>query len=168
MPTSPEGCRRYLKSVGEFALDPGKSAEEVKLDGIFVLRTNTNLDLLQAMLRYKDLWQVEQLFRTTKSLLVTRPIFHRTDEAIRGHVFCSFLALVLRKELKERLARRAIKAEWGDVLRDLDRFQEIDVEQDDKRFTLRTPVTGIAGKLFQAVGVALPPNIREAHKPTSN
>ncbi len=36
-----------------------------------------------------------------KALLATRPIFHQTDEAIRGHVFCSFLALVLRKELEE-------------------------------------------------------------------
>jgi hypothetical protein len=35
------------------------------------------------------------------------------------------------------------------------------VEQDGKRFLLRTPTTGVAGKLFQAVGVALPPNIQE-------
>ena len=48
------------------------------------------------------------------------------------------------------------------MLRDLDRLQEIELEQDGKRFLLRTPVTGVAGKVFQAVGVALPPNIREA------
>ena|GEM_PF-1920269 len=37
--------------------------------------------------------------RGMKSILDTRPIFHQRDETIRGHVFCSFLALILRKEL---------------------------------------------------------------------
>jgi transposase len=36
---------------------------------------------------------VEAWFRSTKSLLQTRPIYHKCDETIRGHVFCSFLAL---------------------------------------------------------------------------
>src|SRR5580693_7224150 len=81
--------------------------------------------------------------------------------AIRGHVFCSFLALLLVKELEDRLHRHNIAAEWDDILRDLDRLQEIELEQDGKRFLLRTPTTGVAGKLFQAVGVALPPNLQE-------
>ena len=90
-------------------------------------------------------------------MLATRPIYHSSDMAIRGHVFCSFLALLLAKELEERLHRHGIAAEWGDIRRDLDRLQEIELEQDGKRFLLRTPTTGVAGKLFQAVGVALPP-----------
>ena len=48
------------------------------------------------------------------------------------------------------------------MLMDLDRLQEIETEQDGKRFFLRTPVTGDFGRAFQAVGIALPPNIREA------
>ena len=44
-------------------------------------------------------------------------------------------------------------------------LQEIQLEQDGKRFLLRTPTTGVAGKLFQAVGVALPPNIQEIPLP---
>ena len=77
-------------------------------------------------------------------------------------VFCTFLALVLRKELEDRLAAAQVKPEWRVLLADLDRLQEIEVEQDGKRFILRTPVTGVAGKVFQAVGVALPPQIRDA------
>ncbi len=161
------GYRRYLKSGGpqRLVLDEAKLADEALFDGLFVLRTNTTLDPVQAMLRYKDLWTVEQLFRSAKSLLETRPIFHQRDETIRGHVFCSFLALVLRKELEDRLAAHALKLEWADLLRDLDRLQEIELDQDGKRFCLRTPVTGVAGKLFQAVGVALPPNIRDLTPP---
>ena len=77
-------------------------------------------------------------------------------------MFCSFLALVLRKELQDRLAAAGLAPEWAEVLRDLDRLQEVEVAQDGKRFILRTPATGCAGKLFQTLGVALPPNIRDA------
>ena len=77
-------------------------------------------------------------------------------------MFCSFLALLLRKDLEDRLTAVELKPEWRALLADLDRLQEIEAEQDGKRFILRTPVTGVAGKVFQAMGIALPPNIREA------
>jgi hypothetical protein len=156
------GYRRFLKppEVG-FAIDEARVAADARFDGIFVLRTNTTLDPLQAMLRYRELQGVEQLFRSAKSLLATRPIFHKCDATIRGHVFCSFLALVLQKELADRCADRGFQPEWAEVLRDLDRLQEVELAQDGKRFILRTPVTGCAGKLFQTLGVALPPNIRD-------
>jgi hypothetical protein len=156
--------RRYLKTPDEapFTIDEARVAEDARYNGLYVLRTNTTLDPLAAMLRYRELLVVERLFRTTKDLLATRPIYHQTDAAIRGHVFCSFLALSLRKEWQERLSAARLKPEWNQLLADVDRLQEVDAEQDGKRFILRTPVTGVAGKAFQAVGVALPPNIREA------
>lgn len=157
------GFRRYLKTPGDehFAIDEDRVTRDACFDGLYVLRTNTGLTALQAMLRYRDLLRVEQLMRQLKAVLATRPIYHSSDAAIRGHVFCSFLALVLARELEERLDRHGIAAEWGDILRDLDRLQEITLEQDGKRFRLRTPTIGLAGKLFQAVGVALPPNLQE-------
>jgi len=157
------GFRRYLKTVSpkHFAVDETRVAEDARFDGLYVLRTNTKLTPLQVMLRYRDLLRVEQLFRQAKAVLATRPIYHSSDMAIRGHVFCSFLALLLVKELEDRLHRHNIAAEWDDIVRDLDRLQEIELEQDGKRFLLRTPTTGVAGKLFQAVGVALPPNLQE-------
>ena len=105
--------------------------------------------------------EAETLFRDAKSLLDTRPIFHSSDAAIRGHVFCSFLALVLKKELADRCAASDFKPEWAEVLRDLDRLQDIEINKDGKHLTLRTPTTGTAGKLFQLAGIALTPRIRE-------
>jgi transposase len=100
------GYRRYLKTISDdhFAIDTDKIEEDKRFDGIFVLRTNTDLNPLDAMLCYKQLWTVEQTFRTAKHLFSTRPIFHKLDETIRGHVFCSFLALVLKKALEDRIA----------------------------------------------------------------
>ena len=93
------GFRKFLKVVGDdhFALDEAKVAEEAKLDGFYVLRTNSKLPTLEVAMRYRELWKVEQIFRTTKAVLETRPIYHASDAAIRGHLFTSFLALVLRK-----------------------------------------------------------------------
>ena len=156
--------RRYLKTPDQqhFNIDEARVAEDARYDGLYVLRTNTQLPPLMVMRRYRDLLVIEQLFRSAKALLATWPIYHQTDAAIRGHVFCSFLALVLRKELEERLAAAQLKPEWRVLLADLDRLQEIAIEQDGKHVILRTPATGVAGKVFQAIGVALPPNIRDA------
>jgi transposase len=161
--------RRYLRRVrtadGEsgpaFEIDPGKLALEARYDGIFVLRTNARITPLQAVLRYRDLLQVEDLFRRAKAVLRTRPIYHSSDAAIRGHVFCSFLALVLQKELADRCRTAGVTIEWADLLRHLDRLQEATIEKDGKRITTRTPVAGQVGRVFQAAGVALPPNMRE-------
>ena len=60
-------------------------AEDARYDGLYVLRTNLRLHPLNVMLRYRDLLVVEQLFRSEKALLATRPIYHQTDAAIRGH-----------------------------------------------------------------------------------
>jgi hypothetical protein len=159
--------RRYLRTTAKkaFAIDLGKVAEEARYDGLFVLRTNARITPLQAVLRYRDLMQVEQLFRTAKALMRTRPIHHSSDAAIRGHVFCSFLALILRKELDEHCRRVGFRPEWGDVLRDLDRLQEVVITQDGQEMTLRTPATGVIGTLFKAARIALPPNVRDASAP---
>lgn len=156
--------RRYLRATSKkaFEIDPGKLADEARYDGLFVLRTNARITPLQAVLRYRDLIQVEQLFRTAKALMRTRPIYHSSDAAIRGHVFCSFLALILRKELDERCRMVGFRPEWGDVLRDLDRLQEVAITKDGRQMTLRTPATGVIGPLFKAARMALPPNLRDA------
>ena len=159
-----KGYRRYLCGGGpeHFRIDEAKVAEDARYDGKWVLRTNTELESAEVALQYKQLWMVEQWFRSCKSLLQTRPIFHRCDETIRGHVFCSFLALVLRQELQSRLGERGHEFEWADVIGDLDRLQMVEVEQDGKRFLLRSEVQGTCGGVFQAAGVALPPTVQQA------
>src|SRR5262252_1517985 len=161
--------RRYLRRTPSgdgkpgpaFEIDPGKLAEEARFDGVFVLRTNARVTPLQAVLRYRDLLQVEDLFRRAKAILRTRPIYHSSDAAIRGHVFCSFLALMLQKELADLCHSHGLVIEWADLLRDLDRLQEATIEKDGKRITTRTAVAGQVGSVFQAAGIALPPNLHE-------
>lgn len=159
-----KGFRRFVKSIAadRFAIDRAKIDADARYDGVFVLRTNTRLSALQVVLRYRNLLAVEDAFKTTKALIATRPIFHKTDAGIRGHVFCTFLALVLRKELIDRLAaRRAKGIEWQRVLDDLADLSEIEVEQDGRRARLRTAPGPTIDPVCRAVGITLPPVFQE-------
>ena len=120
-----------MQTIGSrFAIDEDKIRAEARFDGKWVLTTNTDLSARELALKYKQLWLVEAIFRTAKSQLDTRPIFHQCDDTIRGHVFCSFLALLLRVELEERLAHHDWKLEWADIVHDLDHLQEIEINLD--------------------------------------
>ncbi len=156
------GFRRYIKSEKDaFSIDREKVEEESRFDGRWVLTTNTKLRADEVALKYKELWMVEHTFRSMKSLLDTRPVYHRLDETIRGHVFCSFLALMLKKELYRRLEGSGHSFEWAEIKQDLKALTETVIEEDGKRLALRSQCKGTCGKVFQSVGVAIPPTIRE-------
>jgi len=157
-----KGYRRFIASQGQrFVIDEQKVKQEARYDGKWVLTTNTDLSAETVALKYKQLWMVESIFRSMKSLLGTRPVFHKCDETIRGHVFCSFLALLLRKELENRLEQKGLTAEWADVIRDLDNLVEMEIEVSDKRYKIRSQTAGTVAKVFSACGVALPPMLSQ-------
>jgi len=157
-----KGYRKFLKVESKsISIDLKKAEEDARFDGKWVLRTNMKLTAEKVALKYKDLWQVEHAFRDMKSGFDTRPIFHQRDGTIRGHVFCSFLALVLRKELARRLEGAGHSFEWSDIKQDLKALQETIIEDGGKRLAVRSQCLGTCGKIFQAVGVAVPPTIRE-------
>jgi transposase len=157
-----KGYRKYLTlDRDHLRLNQDKIDGEERFDGKWVLRTNTSLSPEQVALKYKELWQVEQVFREVKSVLETRPVFHKCDETIRGHVFCSFLALVLRKELDRRLDQAGRCFEWADIKQDLKSLQEIAIQEHGKSLVVRSECKGTCGRVFQSVGVAIPPTIRE-------
>jgi transposase len=156
-----KGYRKYLKLDKDSArIDMDKVKYESRFDGKWVLTTNTELPTEKIALKYKELWQVERVFRDVKTMLHTRPVYHQKDENIRGHVFCSFLALVLRKELEHRLNAAGHVFEWSDIKQDLKALQQVTVEENGKRLAIRSECKGVCGKVFQSVGVALPPTIK--------
>ena len=157
-----KGYRKYLKVDKNSArVDTDKVKYESRFDGKWVLTTNTDLPTEKIALKYKELWQVERVFRDVKTMLHTRPVYHQKDENIRGHVFCSFLALVLRKELERRLNAAGYVFEWSDIKQDLKALQQVTIEENGKRLSIRSECKGVCGKVFQSVGVAMPPTIKE-------
>lgn len=156
-----KGYRKYVKA-GEsaFTIDHDKIEYEARFDGLWVLRTDLDLPATDVALRYKELWQVEDLFRSVKSVLSTRPIYHQRDDTIRGHVFCSFLALMLLHELASRMEARGFTYEWARLRDDLDALEEVHLDTLGREVLVRTAPRGAAGRALQAVGVALGPPVR--------
>ena len=158
------GYRRFLAAPdGDgFAIDPAKVEADAQFDGVFVLRTSLSMSALAVVLRYRNLLTVEQSFLAAKTLLATRPIFHRTDAAIRGHIFCTFLALVLRKELLDRLAAGGGEMpEWQCIIDDLLDLSAVEVDQDGRRALLRTAPRPSIDPICRALGITLPPVFQE-------
>lgn len=161
-----KGYRKYLHSDGpKFTIDEAKVKWEERFDGKWVLQTDMQtLSAEEVALQYKQLWMVEEMFRTVKTLLETRPIFHKRDETIRGHVFCSFLALLLRKELQDRLEKQGNKLEWAEILRDLEALQYTVVESQGNRYLLRSDLGDTTAAVFRAVGVGIPPSVQKTQE----
>ena len=157
-----KGYRKYVRTAGKghFEVDDEKLAAEARFDGKWVLTSNTTLSSVDMAVQYKRLWMVEATFRTMKFGLETRPVFHRLDRTIRGHVFCSFLAILLRRELERRLDRKGHKLEWNDIVHDLAAVEEVTADLSGRRVVFRSEMKGCAGKVLQAAGVAIPPTVK--------
>lgn len=93
-------------------VDQEALARRSRLDGVYVLRTDTSaseLDKEQVHRAYKSLYDVERDFRCMKTDLQIRPVYVRKESRTRGHVLVVMLALILRRELEKRLASREIE-----------------------------------------------------------
>lgn len=156
------GYKKYLKiRKASITLDLDKIEEEARFDGKFVLTTNTELSSEEVAVTYKNLLQVECAFRSLKDILATRPVYHQTPENTKGHVFCSYLALLLVIELRRRLREKGEVPSWPEVIRDLRTLQAIKIEIDGKSFLLRSDFEGVAHRCFMAAGVKPPPVISQ-------
>jgi hypothetical protein len=151
------GFARFLDVArGALSINRAAVAADARLDGKFVLRTNTDLPPEEVAMTYKSLWRVERAFRETKSTLEVRPIFHHRDDTSVGHIVASFLALRLEVDLQRRLDERKVEVSWPDLMGDLAQVQAVTIDLDGSRFRLRTDLKGAAYHAFAAAGVRPP------------
>jgi transposase len=91
-----------------FARKEASIRREEALDGLYVIRTSEPADRLSAddaVRGYKSLAQVEQAFRSLKGLdLLIRPIWLRTEDHVRAHIFLCLLAYYLVWHMRKALA----------------------------------------------------------------
>lgn len=152
------GYKRFLQvQRGSMRLDTAAIEADARLDGKFVLRTNTELTPEEVARAYKGLWRVERTFREEKSTLEVRPIFHHRDDTSVGHIVACFLALRLEVDLQRRLDERAVDVAWPNLMRDLAQVQAVAVTLDGERYRLRTDLAGHAHAAFVAAGIRPPP-----------
>ena len=106
---------------------------------------------------YKGLWQVEQAFRTLKTPLELRPIYHWTEQRVRGHITVCFLAFTLRQILKQRLAKRSFDGSFVELVEGLSRVRAVLLDDGNgHRYRLRDEIPAAAMPAFQALKIVPP------------
>lgn len=154
------GYSRFLKiDKNSVSINYQAVEADVRLDGKFVLTTNTDLSPEEVAATYKSLWRVERTFREQKSTLEVRPIYHQCPHMAIGHIVSSFLALRLEVDLQRRLDERNVEVSWPDLIRDLSQVHSVIIDLEGKRYRLRTNLIGSSYQAFQAAGVRPPETV---------
>lgn len=95
----------YLKTTDKinYQLDTKRIIEDEKYDGYKAIATNTtSITTEQVLEQYSYLYQIEHSFRTFKSFLETRPMYHWTDERIKGHLVMCYISFILLRYLQQK------------------------------------------------------------------
>jgi len=159
------GYRRFLKGeTGSWRVDFDKAQDDALYDGMFVLRTNTDLPAAEVAKTYKGQWRVERTFREQKSTMEMRPLFHHNDDTRIGHIVACFLALRLEVDLQRHMDDKGLKTPWRDLMRDLKRVKAVCMDLDGQSYTIRTDLPPHAVESFHAAGLRPPPRISQSQQ----
>ncbi|MET9915375.1 IS1634 family transposase [Streptomyces sp. NPDC006476] len=149
---------RWLKqhpTTGRLTINTAKVTAEARLDGKYLLATSDpDLSAEDVALGYKNLLEAERAFRTMKSTLDLRPVYHRLDERIRAHVLLCWLALLLI-----RVAERRTEWTWPRIATELGRIHQVTLSGPAGSLQQTTRLTDTQAKLFKDCGVPLPPKM---------
>jgi len=131
--------KKYLKmdSKGNFKINNQVVKEMEHLDGKYLIRTSDDtLSVEDIALGYKQLLEVERAFRTLKTTLELRPVYHRKEERIRAHVLLCWLSLLL-----VRIAEVNTLQTWPQLRSELEDMHLIEYESTDGKVYQRTEIT---------------------------
>ncbi len=149
---------RYLRQLktGDIKIDKSKIKEEAHLDGKYIISTSDDtLSPEDIALGYKQLMEVERAFRTLKTTLDLRPVYHRKDERIQAHVFLCFLALLL-----VRIAERKTNMTWDRIKAQMERIHLGEFFSKDGRILQTTELTTEQLNMLKQLKISPPQRIR--------
>ena len=156
-------AKRYLTVESQNAsINRKRIAQDRANDGKWVLVTNTSLPAEDVALAYKGLWQVERAFRTLKTPLEIRPVYHWADRRVLGHIAACVLAYLLEKVLERKLAAAGLDLSADTALAKLRRLRAATVRLGSKEFVLPTEADEEQEAILRACGAQLPTRLQTA------
>jgi transposase len=160
------GYKRFIKTEGAdkatptLTLDDAKIAQAARFDGFAALQcSRLDTDALEALRQYRQLWRIEESFRTIKSTMQTRPIFLRTKKHIEGHFVLCFLAFLLERELEYRLKKRHIEHSPEQIKTALNSMEFSVLEIENDPYYLKGKHRSLASKIFSLLRLKQPTNV---------
>jgi len=138
-------------------IDQSKVKKEARLDGKYLLRTSDDtLSPEDVALGCKQLLEVEDAFRTLKSMLDLRPMYHRVSDRIRAHVFLCWPAPLL-----VRVAEHQVGDTWPRIRTQLERTRIVEIDAPEGKIAQRTDITPAQKHILSSPGVPEPKKIRK-------
>jgi transposase len=131
-------------------------------EGAYLLRTNLKADsAAELWKKYVQLTEVEAAFRTLKSELAIRPLFHQLEKRVKAHVLVAFLGYALLVTLKHLLKRNASEYSPAEALKFLETLHSVDIVLptiDNREIWLRriTKLDDHQEKIFHQLQLQLP------------
>lgn len=160
-----KASRYYLTSTGNetYELNEKKAKADEAYDGILAIATNTTALAHTAILeQYKQLYKIEHTFRTFKSHLEMRPMFHWTDKRIEGHICLCYIAYTLLNYVQQKLIAASNPVSEKSLRSILDHMQVSLLQHNEEQIYLRAkPIDG-QGVLQQKLGLKLLPPLLPA------
>lgn len=148
-----------LKS-GHLKIDRDKLQFETRYDGKYLLETSDDsLSLGDIVLGHKQLYDVEQAFRTLKTTLELRPNYHSRDDRIKCHILLCFMALVL-----VRIVERKTQKSWARVRDEMARLHCGEFQIESKKFRQLTELTAEQKQIFKELAIKEPSSIVDIHE----
>ncbi len=153
---------RYLAmdEHGQPHIDQVKVKAEERLDGKYLIRTSDDtLSAVDFALGYKQLYQVENAFRTLKTTLELRPVYHRLEDQIHSHVLLCWLALLLIRVMENQSGQT-----WTKMRRVLSRIQATGIKTSSGSMTKTANLSSDQKQLFKDLKIPEPPKILDLSK----
>jgi transposase len=152
----------YLKAENNttYTLDEEKIKQAAKYDGFLAIATNAKDLSAEAVLdNYRHLYQIEHSFRTFKTHLETRPMFHWTDKRIEGHICLCYIAYSLLTYVQNKLLKSNHKLSENDIRKSLDLMQVSLIKNNGDNFYLRSANKENIDLITNRMGLKKLPNI---------
>lgn len=149
------GAGRYIEQTGteSYALDQAKIDADARWDGFKAISTTSKLEVSEVLEKYADLFEVEHAFRTLKSQLEIRPMFHWTNKRIEGHIAMCFMSYTMLNYMKQttKLSQKAI-------VRAIDQMQMSEVKEtkSNDHFFLRSKISPDQQQLINTLKLVVP------------
>jgi len=162
-----KSSRYYLKNKtqGKYILDQEKINQDKRYDGFLAISTNnTSLKPHDVLDHYRHLFQVEQTFRSFKSHLEIRPMFHWNDTRIEGHIALCYIAYAIENHLVQKLKKAKVEITENKLRKALGQMQLSHISQKSNEFYLASNNQGLATNIINKLGMPKVPNLTPKDK----
>jgi len=150
------GGKKYLKEMTntDWKLDTEAISNDEKWDGYYGIQTSEkDLSIEKVLDSLRTLWRIEESFRIMKSTLEVRPIFHWTENRIKGHFVICFLAFLLERTLEIRLRDAEVDASPERIRSALNSMQLAELEYQNEKILIKTKSEDLASKILRCLKI---------------